>query len=57
MRSNEFERMFSEFLDAEAYDKVETDLFELVRSAYHAGWEAAEEYAGMAPQEGIEGNL
>lgn len=41
MNSNELEEAFSDFIDGEIYDKTEEALFELIRAAFLAGWNAA----------------
>lgn len=47
MRSNDFEKMFSDFLDRREYDQAENALFSIVRIAFAAGWKAA---GGDPPQ-------
>ena len=47
METDQFEKAFSDFLDRDAYDEVETSLFNLVRTTFKAGWEAA---GGEAPR-------
>ena len=37
----EFDNAFSDFIDGEEYDKTEDVLFNLVLSAFKAGWKAA----------------
>ena len=37
----EFERVFSDFLDRREYDQAENALFSMVRIAFAAGWQAA----------------
>lgn len=37
----EFDKAFSVFIDGEQYDRTEDMLFNLVFSAFKAGWEAA----------------
>lgn len=37
----EFDKAFSAFIDGEKYDKTEDMLFNLVLSAFKAGWKAA----------------
>lgn len=39
---NELEGAFSDFLDGGAYDKTEGMLFDLLRAAFVAGWQAAQ---------------
>lgn len=41
METDKFEKAFSEFLDQDEYDEVQTALFSMVRSSFKAGWEAA----------------
>jgi hypothetical protein len=41
MMSNEFEAAFADFLDRREYDGAEAALFDLVRTAFLAGWKAA----------------
>ncbi|MDR1805433.1 MAG: hypothetical protein LBQ80_01495 [Clostridium sp.] len=41
MIKNDFEKSFSEYLNGKEYDNAEEALFEIVRSAFRAGWEAA----------------
>jgi len=41
METDKFEKAFSDFLDQDAYDEVETSLFGMVRTSFKAGWEAA----------------
>jgi len=36
-----FEQRFSDYLEREEHDKVESTLFALIREAYKAGWLAA----------------
>lgn len=43
MHTNEFEEAFSKFLDGEIYDKAEEGLFQLIRAAFIAGWNAAKQ--------------
>ena len=38
-----FEVLFEVFLDSAEYDKAESALFSLVRMAFKAGWQAAED--------------
>jgi hypothetical protein len=42
METDKFEKAFSEFLDQDEYDEVQTALFSMVRSSFKAGWEAAD---------------
>lgn len=37
----DLERAFSEFIDRQEYDKAENALFDIVRIAFVAGWNAA----------------
>jgi hypothetical protein len=46
MMSNDFEAAFSDFLDCREYDGAEAALFDMVRAAFLAGWQAA---GGEAP--------
>lgn len=48
MRSNEFEKAFSDFLDRHEYDEAESYLFSMVRTAFAAGWQAAGGYPAPA---------
>lgn len=41
MRTNQFEKAFSDFLDGSDYDKAEEFIFALARAAFTAGWRAA----------------
>jgi hypothetical protein len=41
MQQSSFEKAFSDFIDGDTYEKAEASLFELVRAAFRAGWEAA----------------
>ena len=41
MESDVFELAFGNFLESEAYDRAESELFLLVRAAFLAGWRAA----------------
>lgn len=41
MNSDELEKAYSDFLDGEIYDKAEEGLFQLIRAAFIAGWNAA----------------
>ena len=41
MESDVFELAFGNFLESEAYDHAESELFLLVRAAFLAGWRAA----------------
>ena len=41
MNSDELEKAYSDFLDGEVYDKAEDRLFNLIRVAFVAGWNAA----------------
>ncbi|HOJ48580.1 MAG TPA: hypothetical protein PLD48_06920 [Bacillota bacterium] len=40
-RDYDFDKAFSAFIDGEKYDKTEDMLFNLVLSAFKAGWKAA----------------
>ena len=39
--TNQFEKVFEDFLNRPVYDKAESALFDLVRAAFEAGWKAA----------------
>ena len=41
MHSNDFEEKFDAFLENKKYDMAQEALFQVVRSAFIAGWEAA----------------
>ncbi len=41
MHSNDFEKVFSDFLDRREYDQAENALFAMIRIAFIAGWRAA----------------
>ena len=41
MNEIEFDKAFSEFLDDDQYEKVNDALFELIQTAFAAGWRAA----------------
>ena len=41
MYSNDFEEKFDAFLENKKYDMAQEALFQVVRSAFIAGWEAA----------------
>ena len=41
MQSDAFELAFSNFLERQEYDEVESTLFAVVRAAFLAGWRAA----------------
>lgn len=41
MESDAFELAFGNFLESDAYDRAESELFLLVRAAFLAGWCAA----------------
>lgn len=41
MNEVEFDRAFSEFLDDDQYEKTSDALFDLIYSAFAAGWRAA----------------
>lgn len=41
MMTNDFEKAFSDFLDRREYDGAEAALFDMVRTAFLAGWNAA----------------
>jgi len=41
MQSDEFEKVFGDFLDRRDYDQAENALFAMVRIAFLAGWKAA----------------
>ena len=46
MRGDQFEKVFGEFLESEAYEEAEGALFDFARAAYQAGWLAAGGVAG-----------
>ncbi len=41
MNSDNFEKAFNDFLERKEYDTAENALFEIVRAAFTAGWQAA----------------
>ncbi len=41
MNSDRFEKAFNDFLERREYDHAENALFEIVRTAFFAGWLAA----------------
>ena len=41
MYDDEFERLFSDFIDGDEYDKADAAVFDLVRAAFKAGYLAA----------------
>jgi len=41
MKQSIMEKAFSDFLDGDTYEKAEASLFDLVRAAFRAGWDAA----------------
>lgn len=43
MQTNDLEQAFDAFLDQREYDSAENALFAIARSAFLAGWHAAEE--------------
>ena len=45
MTSNEFEKAFSDFLDSKTCDQAQDKLFSALRTAFLAGWQAAEQQA------------
>jgi len=47
MMTNDFEKAFSDFLERKEYDEAENALFDMVRTAFLAGWNAA---GGDPPQ-------
>jgi len=47
MNSNCLEKAFSDFIDRREYDQAENALFEIVHTAFKAGWLAA---GGEAPE-------
>ena len=47
MPSDRFEQAFGSFLDRQEYDQAEQALFDIVRAAFLAGWQAA---GGKEPQ-------
>ncbi len=40
---NTFELAFEDFLEGKAYDRAEQAMFDLVRAAFMAGWQAGRE--------------
>jgi len=40
--NNDFEKAFSSFLECPEYDQAESALFDVVRTAFLAGWKAAQ---------------
>lgn len=40
MHSNEYEHAFSQFIDGEEYETANGAIFDLVRAAFQAGWDA-----------------
>lgn len=40
--TNEFEQAFGRWIDGAEYDKAEETLFQLLRGAFLAGWNAAQ---------------
>ena len=59
MTESAYEAAFAAFLERHEYDVAEEALFQVVRSAFQAGWNAAhgsipqEEPAACAPQEAL----
>ncbi len=47
MMANDFEKAFGDFLERKEYDEAESALFDMVRTAFLAGWNAA---GGNPPQ-------
>ena len=47
MQTNEFEQVFSNYLESPEYDNAEDALFSAIRAAFVAGWKAAR---GEAPE-------
>ena len=47
MHNNDYEKAFDDFLQRREYDEAETALFEMIRIAFGAGWQAA---GGNPPQ-------
>jgi len=41
MHSNEFEKVFGDFLERKEYDQAQGALFTIVRQSFEAGWKAA----------------
>ena len=41
MKSETFEKAFSDFIDRREYDKAQNALFDMVRISFKAGWQAA----------------
>ena len=50
MHSDKFEVCFSEFIDGESYDSAQSAVFNLVRAAFAAGWQAAREDTDSSQQ-------
>ena len=49
MKSDAFERAFSQFLERKEYDEAENALFSITRAAFLAGWEPQEIVRLMQP--------
>ena len=41
MQSNDFEKVFGDFLERKEYDEAQGALFTIVRKSFEAGWNAA----------------
>jgi hypothetical protein len=41
LKSDTFEKAFSDFIDRREYDKAQNALFSMVRISFEAGWQAA----------------
>jgi hypothetical protein len=50
MHSDKFEVCFSEFINGESYDSAQSAVFNLVRAAFAAGWQAAREDTDSSQQ-------
>jgi hypothetical protein len=42
--NDDFEKLFSKYIDSEKYDMAEDFLFSIIRGAYKSGWHDAEKY-------------
>lgn len=41
LKSDTFEKAFSDFIDRHEYDNAQNALFDMVRISFNAGWQAA----------------
>ena len=41
-QSDRFEKAFGDFIDGQKYDKINNELFSLLRAVFAAGWHASE---------------